>query len=545
MSTSYRRAAREQLPHETTVTIPDLPPELVLLLCTFLPDDDLYRLAFACKRLHHLALPVYLGRYGCDDEFIFDSLLSPDVMQALRSALYTPRLKRLVYTCRVGKGHQQGEDLRELLEIVEIEDFRLQPGAASVNQKGSAEDQLRQEPDEPEEEGITTEAAKQWTGVLDGLIAKARCRCLTAEMDSNQRSVESIEEGIVRECYRPHNIVRNTIARWFTPRTRHLEEFRVHSTSLFHTGLLQWTLGTLRAPSLTSVSFSQLHHFTAETWAILLPCITIPNLQQLSINLCAIATTDLYAFLARHPAITELNFGRNLLPPDMKATMPSALLPALNTLSGPPDYIVAFLSTRAFETLTTVRVLYRAKRASQFTLDAVNHDLAPVCLRLKSVPSVVLAVSFEAGDVDWVLGARAPDANQNGLSGAQGSSSSSTMQHSVSFVASCVTKVEFEANVYVLPLSIVFSLPKWLGGFARIKVFMLRTLASDARRGVSGDFAEQRKIMNIDTAPWQVDQFTAAFLHAVVKHCPGLRRVEVDGKEVEVPGPRADIVRLR
>ena len=62
----------------------------------------------------------------------------------------------------------------------------------------------------------------------------------------------------------------------------------------FHPLLLRWMMSTLNSMSITSLSLRQLNHISPQNCGLLLPCITLLNLSQLSVNLCFIQTHDLF-----------------------------------------------------------------------------------------------------------------------------------------------------------------------------------------------------------------------------------------------------------
>ncbi|KAJ2913628.1 hypothetical protein MD484_g6772, partial [Candolleomyces efflorescens] len=618
----------------------DLPPEILFLVLEYLPDEDVYRVAFCCRYFHHLALPVYLSRYGSgpnSGEFIFDNVMAEDVLKALHSALYRPRLNRLAVTFDFGsmlpspweaepdqdQDHDDGSisaRISEFLDVVDVDDVHLQLGDLS-RQKARAEDRLSagtgaRSLDDDRLTLAIQHSGDRWVRIMNDFLFKARCRSLTVDFVSfrHSTSTEFVEEAIIRNYYGFNSLYRVGPQHWlckavvagaskvFGLRRPKLEKFQVHSEILFHPALINWTIGTLNlsSSSLTSLSFGQLNQISSQTWSLLLPCFSTPNLLDLTIGLCAIQTEDLYQFLARHPTIQNLHLGSYLPPPNsnIKAATTSILssrryvmtskhsdvggktfLPALRTLTGPPDYLVELLSSplRPFPTLQTVCVWYRTKRATQFTLNALNHDLAPICLRLRSVPEVVLSISFEASGIDWVVGPPTGCASNasNGSAPNAGSSSSAPASTSaafptststttttpgtpsqaqvengdpppppsVSFVSSCVTKIEFKANVYVLPPPVIFSLPKWLGAFTKLRELSVKTLASvgvplslggRASRGEGNEPFEQQLSLN----------YKSIFLNAVSKHCPAIRKIDVDGKQEDVPVYRP-MVRLK
>ncbi|KAJ3528618.1 hypothetical protein NMY22_g9336 [Coprinellus aureogranulatus] len=608
-----------------------IPTELVLLVLDFLPTPDILAFASTCTSLHHVALPVYLERFNC--ELIWGSPVCPFVSKALSTALFRPKLKKLVYVhCldggRLGSlpdeiprrhGRERGGPMvQKVLEMVDVENVEMH--LADVYPKGSgdrAEELLTNASADSHDTvnpgaGANNPTARlvrsveasvdEWIALLDAFLTKTKCRSLMVEMvtwGTDAETLAVVEEGIVRWRYRPLKYAQRRLKevvgvprRWLgLTEPNKLEKLYVHSETLFQPPLLDWTLSNLASsPSLTSVSFDQMHHFGRGTWELLLPCITIPNLKQLSINLCAVYSADLYAFLERHPTIEELRLGRGLPPPDPAVSLPipkgqflpwfrrnhtsdgsSNFLPSLRTLVASPEHVVAFLSSplHPFASVERVVVEYRAKHVGQFTVKGVNHDLAPVCLRLKGVKEVVLQMQSEGCAVDWIVG-------HGGASTSQSAESSTSRipldpHQGLTFVSSCVTTVEFRANVYALPESIAIALPNWLSAFTKLRAFSLRTLASDLpspftsftpsssssssptsmqgdseRQGAPGRRRGSRgyRVMDIEgQPPKQAELYTNIFLESLVRSCPGVKKVEVDGREVELPTRR--IIRLR
>ncbi|TEB31423.1 hypothetical protein FA13DRAFT_367421 [Coprinellus micaceus] len=588
-----------------------IPTELVLLILDFLPTPDVYAFAFTCLALHQVALQVYLERYS--GELVWGSVVCPEVAKGLATALYRPTLRKLVYVHCLGGGKlgslsdgtkRRGPMLQKLLTSVDVENVELR--SANGYPTGRAEDLLTNA--SADDSGANNPTARliraveasanEWISLLDAFISKTKCRSLTVEIMTlglDFPSLQAIEEEVLCQWYRPwtpkylQRWLKEAVAapvRWVgLVEAPNLERFYVHSESLFHPRLMSWTFTTLASsPSLTSISFDQMRHFGPQTWELILPCIMIPNLKQLSINLCSLRPVDMYAFLHRHPTIEELRLGRGLPNPDATASLPmskrrpwsrnatssgSGFLPALRTLVASPEYVVAFLSSplHPFSSIKKVVVEYRAKHVGKFTVKGVNHDLAPVCLRLKSVQQVVLQLHGNGGTVDWIVGS--PNA-ANTLAAAAtsaGEASSRIDAHQgLTFVSSCVTTVEFKANVYVLPESITVALPTWLSAFSKLRAFSLTTLASDSsspfasfdqplssmhpfstqgrqatgrRRGSGGE----EGTMILDGHSWQRGMYTNIFLSSLVRSCPGIRKVEVDGREVDLPTRR--IAKLR
>lgn len=596
-----------------------IPTELVLLVLDFLPTPDLFAFAFTCSSLHHVALSVYLERFN--GELVWGSPVCPSVSKALASALFRPKLRKLVYVHCLDGGRlgslpdetrRRGPMLQKLLNTVDIEHVELH--LADVYPKGSgdrAEELLTNASADSNDgqtlaTGVNSPTARldrsveasttEWISFLDTILAKTKCRTLTVQMvtwGADLTTLQVVEDGVLRRYYHPLRYTQRRLREMMDAPSRWigllaapaLEKFCVHSESLFHPRLINWTLTTLASSSsLRSVSFDQMHHFGPRTWELILPCITIPNLKQFSINLCAVQSEDLYAFLERHPTIVELRMGRGLPLPDAGASLPvpkgrfgirnpldgSRFLPALRTLVASPEYIVALLSSplHPFASIERVVVEYRAKHVGQFTVKGVNHDLAPVCLRLKGVKEVVLQMQSEGCAVDWIVGH--PGVVQPGsaapVSATSHSNGMDDAHQGLTFVSSCVTAVLFKTNVYVLPESIAVALPNWLSVFSKLRTFYLRTLSSESSSPFSSfasssscresAFRQERhssgrrrgsgggRALDIEGhPPNQAGLYTNIFLESLVRRCPSVTRVEVDGREIELPMRR--IARLR
>lgn len=125
-----------------------------------------------------------------------------------------------------------------------------------------------------------------------------------------------------------------------------LEAFHIHSSLLFHLPLFSWTLKMLNTAPIKRLSFSDVE-LTLHDWAYILACITIPTLEELSLQQSpvAIALPDLHDFLKRHPSITVLDLAKHVAIGD-PATPPSEnILPNLAKLSAHPEYLLHFLNS--------------------------------------------------------------------------------------------------------------------------------------------------------------------------------------------------------
>jgi hypothetical protein len=125
-----------------------------------------------------------------------------------------------------------------------------------------------------------------------------------------------------------------------------LEAFHIHSSLLFHLPLFSWTLEMLNTAPIKRLSFSDVE-LTLHDWAYILASITIPTLEDLSLQQSpvAIALPDLHNFLKRHPSITVLDLARHVAIGDPTTPSTEDILPNLTKLSAHPEYLLHFLNS--------------------------------------------------------------------------------------------------------------------------------------------------------------------------------------------------------
>ncbi|EAU81886.1 hypothetical protein CC1G_06097 [Coprinopsis cinerea okayama7 len=556
---------------EALLLLAELPGEVLHTVCTFLDDEDLLNFGFICRYVHQVAHPVYLARHGVghhdDGTLGFADLRSEGVVKAVRSSLSSLNFHRLLVPFHLGhstaNGGSQprvfGTSIKAGLDRIACSNevyikLAYPPGSGNGGREGSR-DLLanRRAIHNWDARGLRTE----WDWFMDRYLSRSQCRVLHVEGEVERGGLaEPIEQGIWGNYYGLSSINRVRFHlpnpalapfRWLgvLPSPK-LEHFDVHAEFLFHPTLCHWTLCILNSPSLTSVSFDQLSYMSESSWNLLLPLINIPNLTKLSINHCRIATHDLYCFLARHPNIEDLSFGFNL--PRLLPTtpLPKSALSKLRSLTAPIEHLVVLLSisTHPLPTLKTVRVLYRTRRVTLFLSNAINSDLAPICFRLRSVSEVILSVILESAATDWLVmvrsGSQGPryELPEHLRDDEEGSRSSSTsragLTSSITFTGTCVTHLEVKVKQYVLPHSLVLVLPKWVRAFEKTKCFDLVSLSSSSGWGIGG-----RKCAMGAEDPFELDSHRESFLRALVKNCPTLKRIKVNGEDEEVPSGRA------
>ncbi|KAJ6601665.1 hypothetical protein B0H10DRAFT_673290 [Mycena sp. CBHHK59/15] len=130
-----------------------------------------------------------------------------------------------------------------------------------------------------------------------------------------------------------------------TPLHPALRTFNIHASFLFHTTFYRWTLNVLNTAPLTELSLDDID-LTHYDWALILPTLTLPALEALAINRCAVAVPDLALFLARHPTLLTLGLSFHLAIGALVPGPSTDALPRLVRLCATPDYLCHFLAPR-------------------------------------------------------------------------------------------------------------------------------------------------------------------------------------------------------
>lgn len=90
--------------HSLSLSLLDLPTELVLIVLGLIDDEDLYSLALLNRQLHHLALRMYLTNQDLDwnqnfEKSLYLSMSSVPILRGLRIALFVQALDTLDFWC--------------------------------------------------------------------------------------------------------------------------------------------------------------------------------------------------------------------------------------------------------------------------------------------------------------------------------------------------------------------------------------------------------------------------------------------------------------
>jgi len=508
-----------------TTSVPGLlrlPNEILLLVFEQL-EDELYSLALLSRRLHHLALPVYLAHHGMSasggELKLFDQNLSA-LLQGLTIALFSPALKRLSYTSYTLSFYKPETtfltEVRGVVRLVSklsrvdeaLLDFaNVDWGPKPVDQHCGLK--LSEVTDGESQEEPTEEWAEAFEELINVVIQKS-CSTLTVRLGRLppgglylHNMIAQIEKRL--DPYIPvlSHFIDPRVLKSFRSMLRYgrsvkrrnvIDTFNAHSSMLFHPDLRNWTIGTLNYSCVTTLSLKHLD-ISPATWSALLPCLALPTLSKLSVDFCTITFTDLSRFLVRHPQIEHLYLGRSLSSPQSERRLPKSALCQLTTLTANSEYLVHFISPRgALPNLASVSVILRIPAGKHFDFVGINTTLAPISDRLNQTV-LSLKLLLESSSAEWMV----LDESAVGLG-----------------AAPClpgVTGLELKACSYRLSPLAMSTLPRWLALFPVLKRVLFTTLST--------------------SGPTEPD-FRAAFIRGISKTCPGIQSIGINGMEYSV-----------
>ena len=464
-----------------SIGILDLPNEIIVFILEDLEDDELFSLALLSRRLHHLALPIYLSRNGISSRSSSQLLLFDDrsnsILKALNTALFKPTLNSLSCTLLCYK--QPDDSFRQLLmvnrllgKVSTLREARITfdkvNHLVSVKEETVMSRFFEDIQDPPH--GSTQEFGRELTDMMESILAGG-CHSFTiSHSGSYFPPSEEIKAAILAHFHGRRLIKKVTgLLRSWTcmlprlyPTANTLKNFNLHSPIGLHPLLCRWTINTLNNSNLTSLSISQNRSTASSVWSLVLPCITIPSLSHLSIDLCSIKTSDLFKFLRRHPLIQNLFLGRNILSPSPSQTLIENGLKHLSQLTAHPKWLVHLLTPQGcFPSLSCIRILWRIQNKQHFSFVALNSLLEPVARRLGSIKELHLMLSFGSISADWMV--------PSIMDIRDGSDSTPPL--------TCVSHLELHIGTYSLPLAVATRLPKWLAEFPDLVRFKMMTMS--------------------------------------------------------------------
>ncbi|KAF9464599.1 hypothetical protein BDZ94DRAFT_478352 [Collybia nuda] len=498
----------------------DLPNELLLQIFESL-QNELYSLSLVSKRLHYLALPIYLARNGMSPfsgELILFDERSQDVLQALSIALFRPTLKRI--HCTFNFGRPQKELIRNIRGMVRL--------ASKLSRMEEVHFDIIRIPDMGQDldsnlykKLLMDDVGGDWEQeflVLFRSVLETGCITLTVCLQGSGWSVVSTPNELVsaigsrkwssRLCgFFPCSSI--TCSFWcksqgidlppvpsvVVPRGHiDLKTFNLHCSMLLNAQFCSRTIEILNSSCLSTLSLKHLCVDPA-AWAIILPRIDLHALSSLSIDACTIMYEDLSDFLHRHPHITHLYLGRRLSPPPPDARLSKSALCQLSHLSATREYLISFLApTGSSPYVKKVDLLVRILRGDRFNFKKLDNEMSSISYRLRKV-ELSLELSLESSTGDWM----SPNIYPN--------------YHKEDSIIPYIVKVHINLRTYYLPRDVMATLPRWLSSFPSLK---------------------QASISSPSQTPPTDVLLLHPFFHSMGKLCPGIETIEINDHTYDI-----------
>jgi hypothetical protein len=531
-------ADSENIPNPR-VGLVDLPNEILLHILEFLNDESLFPLAFLSRYLHHLALPLYLSRKGFgqhpEDQLVLFNYNSRDILKALQVSLFRPSLFRLYYPIDCGKSADElGIEIGNLRDVVGILTTLQEVVVSFQNTTPVAPGESPEiNPIVPINPSDFLVPSNPNYGLPDGFNGTILISLFDAIISSGCKSF------VIRHCgpqapalQGTHAVALNNfsgmrgLSRTFlrflqllpgafsSSRTsvKHSElgSFHLHSPMAFHSDLCRWTIEILNSSAIASLSLSQQNCVDKHSWFLILPSIQIPTLTDLSIEFCAIDTSDLVKFLRRHTRLDKLILGRNFKLQRRAPPFPKGALIQLTHLTAPSQWINYLLATPgSLPSLSSITILMWIPNKHSFKLSDLDRSLEPSISRLVAMHEVRLSLSFGSASGVWIAPITTPTFGP--LEPSLGDGSGELEEQPNPGAASAhalITQMELCLKVHSLPFALTAKLPKWLTQFPNLRRLDLLTM-SGAAAGLSSS-----------------SSYSETFVGAVLASCPKLDSVE-------------------
>ncbi|KAJ7204698.1 hypothetical protein GGX14DRAFT_569275 [Mycena pura] len=358
-----------------------LPNEILLVVFSHFEDPyPLYPLSTLCRRLHFLALPIYLTR-ACVYEALPDST-SCDItigaehtgtLAALQTSLFLGTVQSLC--CTFSDSISQFEDLARFHRVCSIlksvESTTLQFSPASFNNHAEA---------------MRTTYSFSIVQTLNTVLEKS-CATLTVSASPTDSAAISSPRVSRRHLVRAPGGRRAqstaivTSSASLSPaalRQKKLSKFKMHSEVLFSPHLRAWTIDVLNSFPLVFLSID-IPTVPARVLDAILSLTEIATLRHFALSNCIIKPTRMHIFLSRHPGITCLHFEK-LLVPSNQESLPRDHLPQLASLSAEAPQVAYLL--HAMESTAALRAVRLLSHMTRLDLMFTDAALGPVASRL-------------------------------------------------------------------------------------------------------------------------------------------------------------------
>jgi hypothetical protein len=294
-------------------TLLSLPTELIEMVVQEMEDDDVYSLSLLSRRLHSVALPIFISRQPGFFEFERLQLSkSPlKMLRAARVALFVQHLDHVtVNLTPMEPVLPMLKSLGRLFSRIEY------VGSISLQSLTF---------------GNTLDTKQVVKGLVPFMEALQEKSCTTLRMSgitfpSERKGGQRIE---------------------ISPLTT-LTTFDLHYSMLANLSIRNWIIRTINMSPITTLCLNRVT-FSAEKLSLGkdLSLLTLPFLTELSIIvLDNLQFDDVSAFLCRHRGISNLTFKCDTIINSSTPPLPKDALPLLDTLQATPQYIQHFLRPR-------------------------------------------------------------------------------------------------------------------------------------------------------------------------------------------------------
>ena len=291
-------------------TLLSLPTELIEMVVQEMEDDDVYSLSLLSRRLHFVALPIFISRQpgllGFGNLQLSKTPLK--LLRAARVALFIQHFDHVtVNLMAMEPVLPMLKSLGRLFSRIEyVGSISLQ----SLNFGGTLD---------------TKQVVKGLVPFMEGLREKS---CTTVLMSGI--TIPSERKGGRRIEISPLTT---------------LTTFDLHYSMLANPSIRNWIIRTINMSPITTLSLNRVA-FSADksSFGKDLSLLTLPFLTELSIIIRdTLQFDDLSAFLCHHRGISNLTFKCDIIINATTPTLPNDALPLLDTLHATPRYIQHFL----------------------------------------------------------------------------------------------------------------------------------------------------------------------------------------------------------
>ncbi|KAJ7758874.1 hypothetical protein DFH07DRAFT_818143 [Mycena maculata] len=401
-----------------------LPNEVLLEIFQYLDpaDPGIFGISTSCKRLHYLALPIFLSAWIPDAALPAsrDLVLSPnqlEVLVPLQTSLFIHSLRNL--SCSFSLNSARRDYSSRDMDIF-FRNIRRLAGFLSILQRVD-EVTLDFKDLNFWAIGESLDALETWSSVISALldvVLEKDCRTLNVEggmfiVHSSQfqrkpgpratvqrRSVMFDVGRRISSAFVARPDVQKVTPDPGKPRVG-LRTFNIHSRVLLLHPCYTWTMAALNtSPNLLSLSIVRVD-IPERSWDEILSSIHVPTLEDLSIDLrCRIRAASFDQFLARHPRIYNLNLGRDLLPLPENDAASKDCLPNLRNLSASASYVRFLMVDKRAPAVRALRLLVKVASHAIFKVADINYMLAPCHARMGGI-HLTLAITVDYASSHW------------------------------------------------------------------------------------------------------------------------------------------------